>query len=402
MKLFTKIAFVLFLVYFSIGLFINYYSIKIRDSHLSSPHPYPYYDYSGVMNVHTTKSTGTGDFEEVVRDAQKSKLDFIIFTDFNQFPQSQEEKGYYDKLLVMAGGEYSYLNSYLLNIGVESQDHLKGPGQSQPIFKDLLSKKNHFRKEGLFILTHPLKRGFEWKRDYPNGLDGIEVINLKSVWKNTWETKKISFLWTLLMYPFNPEFSFARLLSYQKDHLELWDSLNSKRSVFGFAGTDAEARFNFINAALEFPSYEILFRIVKNHVLLGSELTGQEQKDTKKIVNAFRKGNFYFSIDFLGNPKGFLALIKNKGKKFLPGSKVKLSLDTKIVVSLPKYIKTNFKITLYKNGKKYLNLFKENASVKLVDPGVYRIVVWVELNHYFLGVSQWVPWIFTNPFYIDG
>lgn len=85
----------------------------------------------------------------------------------------------------------------------------------------------------------------------------------------------------MFIYPFNPELALLRMFPFPKREFKLWDQLNAKKRTLGFAGTDAEAKLKFPKN-LEIPSYETLFNIIRTHVILSSELTGDFRRDSKK------------------------------------------------------------------------------------------------------------------------
>ncbi len=229
----------LYLIY---GLYLAQYDVRILSEDLVPEPPRGFFDYRGVTNVHTLMSSGSGDVTRVIEAAQTAGLDFLSVTDLNIFEKPKSLAGYHGSLLVMLDGEYSYLNSRLLNIGATSERHLQGVGRSQVLFADLLSQAERDPELGLLVLAHPMKTKYRWSGEYPGGLDGIEVINLKEMWQEAWGKSKLSFFLSLLIFPFNERLALLRLFHSPEDELRLWDELNRKRRIFALAGVDAEAR----------------------------------------------------------------------------------------------------------------------------------------------------------------
>jgi hypothetical protein len=362
-----------------------------------------FYDYAGALNVRTLNSSGTGTYDEVIRSAQESKLSFIIFTDFNDFSPDRSYEAYHDNLLVFVGGEYSYLNSRVMNFDTKSTDHLQGPGRSQVAIADLLSQHNPSRAEGVFVLSHPLKPGYQMAEPYLTGLNGIEVINLKSVWQDAWLDSKLSFVWSIFMYPFNSNLAFLRILADAGEReITILDKLNKKNPTHGYFGSAAEARFKIAGALyVPFPSYSTLFSIVSNHVLLRSELTGNAQQDRKKISDALRRGQFYMSLDMLQDPKGFEAFLIDSKQNIGPiGSVTPAQPGQELVVSLPAKPQLPFQIIIYKDGEKVLTSTSMETRYTLHGPGVYRAIVRLKIPLPIPDGRKWINWIVTNPFYI--
>lgn len=396
---FAIIAVFLYLTY---GMFLSQYDLRIIPKELTEDHPVGFHDYKGVMNIHSTLSTGSGDMEEIIRAAQQADLDFISFTDLNIFKKPKQFEGYHNNLLVFVDGEYSYLNSRLLNYFATTDRHLQGVGRSQVLFADILSQKEKDPALGLFILAHPFKPRYQWTGDYPIGLDGIEVINLKSVWQNAWLHDKVSFFWSLLIYPFNDRLALLRLFQNPSRELALWDRLSQRRHTVGIAGADADAKMwaghgNY----LKFPSYKTLFSLVRNHVLLRSELTGNAESDRQKIAHAISAGQFYMSLDILADPKGFNAYVKTgKGKIYPMGSEIKMQDGLSLDIELPRKPNVPFDIFVIKNGSKMMTSNAKNTEFYIHSPGVYRVMVRVIPTFPLPDGKKWTPWIYTNPFYV--
>ncbi len=375
-----------------------------------------FYDYAGVIDVQTEKSTGSGDLSTVAVAAEAVGLKFLILTDLNDFAPDLATDRSHGQLLIFHGGKYNYLDAQLLNFDLRSSDHLEGPGRSQVIFSDLLStaSTNHDRDAGLIFLAHPFKPGYRWDGDYPPGLDGIELYNLKGIWQETWLKSKLSFLWSLIVYPFNSNLAFVRLFANAGSReIVLWDRLNTRQSTWAIAGADAEARIRLWGEQfLKIPSYETLFSIVRNHVLIRSELTGQPTEDRKKISEALRHGQFYLSFDLLQDPRGFEAFAsssgaarptspnspKNGGTTIWPlGSDVELRPDLSFEVNLPTRPEIIFETEIYKDGERVLTSTSPTTQFAIHAPGVYRAVVRLKVPLPLPDGAKWMNWILTNP-----
>lgn len=399
---FVTLPVALFILYLSYGIVVSQYEVEIIPPTLEPPDAKGFYDYRGVINIHTKHSSGSGDPEQVIAAAQEVDLDFIIITDLNDFQPQNELEGYHNKVLVFVDGEYTYLDSRLINLAATNMDHLQGLGRSQALFADLLSQRNRDPSKGMLILAHPLKPGFRWSGPIPIGMDGLEIINLKTIWQNAWLTDRASFIWTILVYPFNPDLAFIRLFDFPKSEIHLWDKLSQVRPTVAFAGTDAEAKARFLfNTYLNLPSYQTLFSLVTNHVLLNSELTGNVNSDKKKIYEALRRGQFYMSLDIMANPKGFMTLIRTKkGEVFPMGSETKWEPGMNLEIELPDKPMVPFEIVVYKDGEKLMTSNSKSTRVVLHGPGVYRAAVRVIPTFPLPDGKKWIPWIFTNAFYL--
>jgi len=398
--LYVAIGLVFF--YLVYGLFLSQYDLRIIPKELTADHPPGFHDYKGVTNIHSTLSSGSGDIMSIITAAQNSDLDFISFTDLNIFDKPKQFEGLHGNLLVFVDGEYSYLNSRLLNYFSKTDRHLQGVGRSQVLFADLLSQKKRDEDIGIFVLAHPFKPKYKWTGEYPIGLDGIEIINLKSMWQRAWLETKASFFWSLLIYPFNERLALIRLFQSPEEEMNLWDQLTQKRKIIGIAGADAEAKIWIgYEHYLSFPSYESLFRLVRNHVLLRSELTGNAMNDSEKISHALRNGQFYMSLDILAEPKGFNAYLESAEGEISPiGAEVPFKKDMKLVVTLPHKPQSPFDVMIYRNGDRMMISNSQRTDLFIHEPGVYRVMVRVIPTFPLPDGKKWVPWIITNPFYV--
>lgn len=394
-----------FLAFITYGLIISQWGLRIVPAELAPSNPPGFYDYRGVMNVHSDLSSGSRSVSEIIQIAQTAGLDFIFFSDLNLANKPNHLEGYHGNLLVFVDGEYSYLNSRILNYDSSDPADLSSPGRSQFFLADQLTQTSRDANLGIFVLAHPFKPNFRWEGELPSGLDGLEVINLKSIWQQSWLKTKLSFLWTVFLYPFNSRLALIRLFHIPQAELDLWDKLNARKPTLGFAGTDAEARVRISPSLfVEFPSYLTLFSLVRNHVLLPSELTGNASADRQKLAGALRRGQFYMSLDSLADPRGFMAKIERPGLPAVPmGGSVKWSPGMKLVTVLPQKPDVPFDVIYYRGGEKILVSNSRETNLEIPGPGVYRVMVRVIPTLPLPDGKKWIPWIFTNPFYVtDG
>jgi hypothetical protein len=397
----TLTAFVM--SYFLYGFYLSQSSLTVIPTGLQkSESTAEYYDYRGVTNVRTDLSNGSSSPAEVIAEAKVAGLDYLILTDINQFNLPTENLNSYNgNLLVIRAGEYSFLDSRLLYYDVNPERKPDDPGEASMYFTDVLSQKYSDDKERVVVLSHPFRKGGTWTGAYPPGLDGIEILNPKAVAENAWNRSKLDVLWSFIIYPFNPRYSFLRLFREPSQEIGLWDQLSKNRPTLAFGGSDASARaIPWANALLKFPSYEKSFEITSNHVLLSSELTGSYQKDRQKIFTALKRGNFYVSLDLLGDPKGFIATIDDREKKYLMGETVRFNKNLKLKASIPIEPKDFYELVVFKNGERDLTVNTTDFTYSIPEPGIYRVVVRVSPFLPLPEGKKWVTWIYTNNFYV--
>lgn len=389
--------------YFIYGFYLSQMDLNVVPAGLKRDHPPGFYDYRGVTNVRTDLSNGSSSPFEVISEGKSVGLDYLFLTDVNQFEKAEPLNGYHGDLLVFVAGEYSFLDSRLLYYDLNSDRKPTDFAEASVYFTDLLSQKHNENKESLLVLSHPFQNNNPtWTGAYPPGLAGIEILNPKSVSSEAWIRSKLNVIWSFIIYPFNPRYAFLRLFSEPAEELAVWDQLSQDRPTLGFSGADASARaVPWANALLKFPSYATSFQITSNHVLLNSELTGNYQKDRQKIFTALRKGNFYFSLDLLGDPKGFSAVIEDKDKSILMGETIKFHKNLRIKASLPIQPEDFFEIVLLKNGEREFTSNDLHLDYQLKEPGIYRIIVRVSPTLPLPEGKKWMTWIYTNNFHVE-
>lgn len=403
MRKLTYLFFFIASFYLSLALLYGPMDLSVVETPLNTHQTQYYYKYKGAVNVHSNKSSGSGSIDEIGLAAQDAQLDFVVVTDVNDFEVNNQRETYYGNSLVLQDGEYSYLDSRLLNLNFENKNHLLGPGRSQLVISNLLSKDEPDPETGFFVLSHPLKEGYEWTGELPVGLNGIEIYNLRYIWRRAWMEKRNSFIWALLLYPINIQWSFSRLFaSYTHPEIEYWDRNNKGHKLFAYAGADAESRARMPGGDYwRIPSYKSLFSVLKNHVSVSSELTGDPKADRQKLMSGLKAGNFHIGLDLIGDSSGFdMFLISKDGKSLPMGSELKLKNASQIKVSLDAVPRVPFEITIFKNGESIFSSNSADVTLDIQSSGVYRCVVTVKLDFPFPDKDRWIPWVTSNPVYI--
>ncbi len=393
----------LFFVFFIYGLFLTQYHPNVLTEELQPKNAPGVYDYRGQIDVQTTIGQGTGSPSEVIGAAQEAGNDFLILTDINDFTQNFSAEGYHQQTLTLVGGQYNYVDSHLIFFDVLHRMPIDSFGRAQVILADQLSQKTSEASKALLILAHPFKQGYAWSGPIPSGLDGFELLNLKVIWQKAWQNSKISFLWSLVTYPFNSQLAMLRLYEDPKEEIDFWDAtLRSGHKFTGFAGADATARTGSIgDFSLKFPSYQVSFGLLSNHVLLTSELTGNFDGDRKKIMQALKRSQFYMSFDILANPKGFNSYVESQEQTFALGSDIRFAPHLVLHTHLPQKPTVDFEVTIIRDGVAVKTFNIQDSKFEIPSKGVYKVVVRVIPTFPLPDGKKWLTWIYTNPFYVN-
>jgi hypothetical protein len=390
------IAFVLLVLTYAI-------SLTLRDpstlpNALEIPNHPGFYDYRGVLNIQTSHSGGYLNPQEVIRLAQETKLDFVVFQDLNRFIPGGPSEGWQRQLLVFNGAKYSYLESRILVLQPERLKSVESLGQAQTIIADLLSSAQTSRpKSEALILGQASRDGTEWAGLVPEGIVGLEVLNIHQHINRLWRDERMTLIWSLLIYPFNSELALIRLFADLDLDFNSWDRMSRSRRTFGIIGSDAGQPAKILGWPLNIPSYESLFNLASNHVLLRSELTGEFESDREKVLSAIQNGQSYIAFDSLGQTKGFATWYEDaKGIKQL-GSRPLIDDRSRLLVRLPRKPTVPFETVILKDGAGVMTSNSTETDYRIYQPGVYRVAVRLFVRPSIFDGGRWIPWILTNP-----
>jgi hypothetical protein len=342
-----------------------------------------FYDYKVASNIHTNLSLGSGSVTDIVEQAQQSRQNFLIFSDLNYISANQVDR-YQNQIGLLFAKKEIHDNYRLITYAFE--------------------KNTNSTHSDLKIESASLKNMYDLKHLQNTNADGLEVINLKAISQKAWERSKISTIWSLLLYPFNPRLSLMRLFGEPTEELQIFDQISRRRHISMFLGAEASARaIPVTNLIMKFPSYERVFSIGSQHLLLTSELTGNMSLDKVQIINALKKGQFYIAFDELGDPSGFETyVISGKEKKHsLMGQSIQFNSEQKIFFKLPSQPNIFFEVVLFKNGERvdHLNTYEGEFTIK--SPGAYRVQVRLSPKLPLPDAIKWLTWIYTNNFYFQ-
>ena len=322
----------------------------------------------GVVHVHTTLSDGRATPEEVIEAARAAKLSFIVITDHGTLDAKKLE-GYHGNLLVIVGTETSTISGHLLGVGIPDPD-FRFSGNPLDTLKDIRDL------DGLAIVAHPMspRKAFLWSGWELPGSWGLEIINLDSMrrtagWPNMLKTAFLSGL--------NPRYAALRLLTTPTKTLKQWDAILAERNIAGFAGADAHL------------TYELLFNLVKTHLLLEEPLSLNPIQDRAAILRALTDGRFYIGVDGLAAAQGFFAIVEGSGKQWSLGETIPLVPN--LTLRAGGRIPHASRLRVLKDG---VEIAEEDNSVQInsLKEGIYRVEV---------RLPDWeIPWIVSNPLYV--
>lgn len=331
---------------------------------------------SGVVHIHTTLSDGSGTPDEVIEAAHKPGLGFVVITDHNNLDAKPFE-GYHDGVLAIVGTEISTTAGHILGLGLPDPLY-RFDGDARDGLEDVRDLG------GFAFAAHPLSTRADlsfsgW--DLP-GPWGLELLNGDTEWRRA----GVRNLLVAALYGLNHRYALLHGLNAPDELLARWDRMLADRDVTGIAGADAHSRLPLTKTrVLRFPSYESLFSLARNHVVLNAPLVHDKDPDTRAVLTALRSGHVYVGIDALAPADDFSFTIDGRSKRWTMGDSV--PIEPGLRARAGGRVPHGARITLLRNGER-LQESVEQLEALLPGPGIYRVEV---------RLPGWAfPWILTN------
>lgn len=344
-----------------------------------------YKEVCGCIHIHFPIKTGKKGFELLGIAGERAKIDFLILN--SHTPEKNPEKyknlfgfeGYYGKTLIINGEEINGRNkkNHCLIIGGKRWFGKKNT-EIEDVFPEILNENcitfiaHPYGKHRLFMI----KKKYEWEKWDIKGFTGIEVWSLLFDWAGY--TNPFNLFFRYFSFPDNLKGPESKLL-------KRWDNLLKKKKTVGICGLDIHSlpRFLKILDIKKNFAYHNIFKILRNHLFIKGELTGDYEVDKMKIIEAIKGGRLYFANDKLYGSFGFY--FGEENRKFIMGEKGKLG--STLLIENPRKAKTRF----IGNGK--IIWEKEIISEKFKPDisGNYRVEVYLNGKN----------WIFSNPVYLE-
>lgn len=339
-----------------------------------------FYDYTGVLHIHTIYSgDSSAELSDILDCAKKFAVDFVLITDHNSLGYKSKE-GWYDGILVLVGEEISPPggNHYL---ALDIKRLIKPSSKPQEFIDEVLDQGGFgFIEHPFFYGNHHLHpfsiKPSPWSDWSVNGFTGISIFNYTSDGGER-----------MRLYSFPIFYAFPGL---DKDRpndktINKWDELNLSRKTVGIGTVDAHlywVKIGFFYApAWPFSYY---FNSIRTHILSNSPLSPET------VYSSLKNGHCYISHNYLRNPKGFLFWAENKDSKVIMGDEIEFKGDTKLYVYSP----LQAKIKLLRNGTPILEKITNYLEYPVESSGIYRVET--SIYHRLF----WKPWVYTNPIYV--
>lgn len=376
-----------FVVY---GFYISQFEFKIIHPIVKvQTTPTFLYDYKMAIDVYSHLSSGSGNVLTISEEAKRARLNYVLLSDENSFYDLDIDK-YLAGIGMLFGTKITSSQRQFIYYSPTAKAFFKK--SSEDLANDPLA---------LIIESHRINQPYDIENLKKNSFDGIEVINFKNIAQKSWKESKLSTIWSILYYPFNPRLALTRLYKEPSEELAVFDRLSQIKKVGFFMGAEATARaIPFADWLVKFPSYEMNFNIASQHIFLTSELTGDIDYDNGKILAALKQGHSYVAFDAVGDAAGFETYIIDGHKKIFTGDDVPFNKGLRLYYKLPAEPIPFYEVVLFKNGHRidHLNTFEGVFTLKTA--GVYRLQVRLSPSLPLPDATKWITWIYTNNFYV--
>jgi len=356
--------------------------------------PHGYYDYKGLIHLHTTYSDGEGTVKEVAETGNLSGLDFLVSTDHNTLEPLQDSKeGWYQNLLFLVGEEISMQGGYTLGLNISKAIEHGREKEPQSVVDEVREQG------GMAFIAHPLNWRFGWENWDVQGITGMEILDLDDLWR---KTNPILLLWGLITFPVNPSYALLNILHKPQDVLDKWDELTQKKIIVGIYSPDLHDQIRIKkDYYIKFPPREETMPLASNHILLKKPFNGELSHDKKLLYDALRNGHLYFSLDLLGSPNGFIFKgVTTEGGQYLMGDSIDKNKSIVLEASLGHHFQPEtYHIRLFHNGSMVEVASNRPLHYEPVHPGAYRVEVEILWESPFY-LKHPYTWIYSNPIYI--
>ncbi len=388
-RFFLSFAFIL-ISFVAYGFYLSQFEFNLIPRS-QRPDVVPFYDYTLSNRIYTNLSIGSGDPLSISNEAKSAQIDYVLLTDRNPY-YNLDSDVYINDVGVLTGATITVGDRQVVYYSPENKNFYENPFAHSTA------------SDALIIETQSIQNKYNLDHLQKSEFDGLEVINFKNISQNSWTSSRISTLWSILYYPFNPRLALIRLFKEPADELRLFDQLSQEKKVGFFLGAEATAKaIPFADWLIKFPSYERSFSIASYHLMANSELKGVIKDDAKNILSLLKKGYFYIAFDALGDPAGFENYLSNKitDKKYFTGDTVSYNKNLQIYYKLPTEPNVFYEVVLIKNGQRvdHLNTFEGIFNIE--TKGVYRLQVRLSPRLPLPDAIKWLTWIYTNNFYVE-
>ncbi len=378
-----------YLIFFLVVLFVISFFTSLGYKKLENNNKLQKYYKKGVYHNHSVFSDGRGDIDEITKDAKKVGIDFVILTDHGE-PNldSSSSTQYLNNVLLIGGSELSLECGHMTVMGYYPIDYRFSIHPQEAINEVI-------ENNGVCFVAHPFDKRIPWTDWKIENFTGIEILNSYS---EAMKMNPLKFFLFPFEYLINSENFMLSIVKYPYKNIKKWNEFLRKGKYFAIYALDAHSKLEITEKFyFAFPSYEMFFKLFNLYVKIDKDFSDNAKNDSDLILDALKRGNFFNVIELIAFANGFEAFfVDNENNVYDMGETVK-SENGEIVVKLPFDFKTD--VFLKSNNrvvKEVLNNKEKELRFRINKRGIYWIEVFARDSKY-----NDIPWILTNPFFID-
>jgi len=379
---------------------VTYTLVTLPPAHLRISAPMPPNVVLGAYHIHTTRSDGAGTPEDVAASAAQAGARFAILTDHGDGTRTPDAPRYVGGVLLIDAAEISTVEGHVVALGIPGATPYRLGGEARDVIDDI------HRLGGFAIVAHPDSRreDLRWRPvgvngntafgvQIPNrqgggpatdlsGADGVEWLNADSEWRDESPAMLIN---AVLHMPVRPAESFATLLNRPTATMRRWDGLTRRRTMVGLSAVDAHG----LVAGL----YRTTFQSFKQAAVLDTPFGGDAATDAAALLQALRRGHAYSIITGIADGAFPRFTARDDTREVTMGERLSDVVGAvHIEASIP--AAAGARVVIMHNERSVAEGMGHASLNGAAEPGAYRLEIW-------LGTHR-IPWIVTNPIYVDG
>ncbi|MBN2581534.1 MAG: PHP domain-containing protein [Planctomycetes bacterium] len=334
-------------------------------------------EYIGAIHLHSTFSDGRRPVEEIIAEARRAELDYIIVCDHNSDDTARRGlTGWHDGLLVLSAPEVGGRGCpHFLAFGLKDLDALVEKPSPEAL-------EDAFAQGAANVIAHPHaahiaflpRKPVDWTYWDTAAFRGMEI------WSYMHDVCHNAVPWRLPLV-----FTWHRLLvtGPRRETLELWDRLCRERRVAAFGSLDNHASRRAV--IREMYPHRDLFRTIRTHVVCET-LPEDGAAAIEQLTDALLEGKSFIAMDAWSPAAGFTFRVEG-GATLGLGRETLWQPGMRLVVESPQPAD----LAVVRDG----DIIERRPACRRLElpaerPGVYRIE----------GRLRRRPWVFTNPIYL--
>jgi hypothetical protein len=340
---------------------------------------------SGAIHVHSNRSDGRGNPDEIAAAAREAGLDFVVLTDHNVAPEPARES---HGVLLLSGAEVTTRDGHLLAFDFEGAP----PAAGTPAHE----VESRIRAQGGFTaVAHGHDHKAPWQRWDMRRVTGMEIYNAGADARRHLSFPFARVAGAALSYPLNANYALLLLHGRMARDLARFDELARARRMVAFCGLDAHG----------VPSYERLFRAMRTYLpqgdasLPGTQQTTRTKPSARALWDSLRAGRHYCALTLLGDASRFRFEATQDALRTEMGGELAAREPVTLRASLGVTGAERARILFFRDGALVHESRGSRGEHITPEPGAYRVEVRLDVPG-FLGNDRTLTWIYSNPIYV--